>query len=109
MQKNVLSTTDASAVLEPVLQQVAALGYDAAKGLASVEEREVEAGVGTADLTIYRELHDDGAVLVVAQLSVDQGRFLLLFRHGQCFAEGLEFNPAGACRRLREDELYEYT
>jgi hypothetical protein len=108
-RKHALSTAEASAVLEPVLGTITERGYDSAKTLPPVEARRVETSSGTSDLTIYRDTEGDGSVRVVAQLSVDHGRFLFFFRQSQCFAEGLQFSSSAPPRRLRGDELYEFT
>lgn len=107
--KLIFSKSDAAAVLEPLLNQFTELDYEAARSLRQVDVRQIELSGGTASLTIYRIEQVDGAVRVVAQLAVDQGRFLLIFRQGQCFAEGIEFHPSQPPRRLRTDELYEYS
>lgn len=104
-----LSKDDASAVIEPVLRSLGRLSYSDAAELPQVETRVVSAGAGEAELTIYREACAGGALRVIVQLTVDHGRFLLLFRHGQTFAEGVEFSLAQEPRRLREDELYSYS
>ena len=106
--QNILTQDDAATVIQPVLNQIASLTYDQAASLAPVNVQSVHVGLVAADLTVYRDSLPSGACKVVVQLSVDHGRFLLFFRHGQSFAEGLEFTRAAEPRRLREDELYEF-
>lgn len=105
----ILSQQHALSAIEPILREISALEYDGAAGLAEAAERVVLVHGERVGLWIYREPPSQTSIRVVVQLAVDHGKFLLFFRHGQSFAEGLEFTRNGVPRRLSDDELYDYT
>jgi hypothetical protein len=98
----------ATSALEPLLREFASLNLAQVASLPEVEERKLQGLPAGASLWVYREDEANGTIRVIAQLSVDHGRFLLVFRQGQVFVEGLEFSGTSDVRRLRQDELYEY-
>lgn len=104
-----LSEEAAVAALRPRLEALQARTHEELAALPGRSSEEVLVDGRPSKITTYRKQAEGGSIRIILQLNVNEKPFLAFIRPRRVFVQGFALDAAGFIRRLRPDEMREYS